>query len=111
MRKIWDWIVSIPQDKLLHAYAGTLVTLYSLAAALLVFGILSLLGIYRVVFPVYWWVLAFANIVAVCALIIKELYDAEHPDGHSVETGDIIFGLGGILLADIPLAVIGFFFA
>lgn len=111
MRKIWNWIVSIPKDKLLHAYAGTLAVLYSMAAVLFVFGVLSLFGIYRSVFPVYWWVLAFADIVAVCALILKELYDAEHPDGHSVETGDIVFGLGGILLADIPLAVIGFFFA
>lgn len=111
MRKIWNWIVSIPKDKLLHAYAGTLVTFYSLAAVLFAFGVLSLFGIYGAVFPVYWWAMLFGNVFAACALIVKELYDAEHPDGHSVEKGDIIFGLGGIILADIPLAVIGFFFA
>jgi hypothetical protein len=92
LKKIWRWIVSIPQDKLLHDYAGELISMYF-------FAFLIFLG--------FWKALLIADLVAACALVGKEVYDYFHPDGHSVEWKDVVFGLFGVLKFDVA-ALIGF---
>lgn len=92
LKKIWRFIVSIPQDKLLHDYAGELLAMYF-------FAILIFLG--------FWRALGISNLVAICGLIGKEVYDYFHPDGHSVEWKDVAFGLFGVAKFDIA-ALIGF---
>lgn len=92
LKKIWAWIVSIPQDKLLHDYAGALITLYS-------FVILWLL------LP-FWPAAILANVTALLALIGKEVYDYLKPEGHSVEAADIAYGVFGMAKVDIALLVL-----
>lgn len=91
LKKIWAWIVSIPQDKLLHDYCAALIFLF-------VFAIL-----YRCMVP-FWWAVLIAGAVALLALIGKEIYDYIKKEGHSVELADILWGLFGI--AKIILALI-----
>jgi len=93
LKKIWRFIVSIPQDKLLHLEAGDTITLYSFVLLL--------------IFVPYWHSLGCANIIAVLFLIGKEVYDALHPEGHSVECKDVLAGLAGMVKVDIALAIIG----
>lgn len=83
LKKIWAWIVSIPQDKLLHDYCAALICLF-------VFAIL-----YRCMVP-FWWAVLIAGAVALLALIGKEIYDYIKKEGHSVELADILWGLFGI---------------
>ena len=92
MKAIWNWIVSIPKDKLLHDYAAALICLFSFAIA---YRFLSLL----------WACFAIADGVAVLALCLKELYDFRHPEGHSVEAADILYGLFGLLKVNIALLI------
>ena len=91
LKKIWAWIVSIPQDKLLHDYCAALICLF-------VFAIL-----YRCTVP-FGWAVLIAGAVALLALIGKEIYDHIKKEGHSVELADILWGLFGI--AKIILAMI-----
>lgn len=93
LKKIWRFIVSIPQDKLLHLEAGDTITLYSFVLLL--------------IFVPYWHSLGCANIIAAVFLIGKEVYDALHPEGHSVECKDVLAGLAGVVKVDIALAIIG----
>ena len=92
LKKIWEWIVSIPSDKLLHDYAGALIALYSFVVIL--------------IFSPYWGAFAAANGIAILALIGKEIYDYLKPEGHSVEVADIAYGLFGILKVDIALLLL-----
>ena len=80
LKKIWAWIVSIPQDKLLHDYCAALICLF-------VFAIL-----YRCMVP-FWWAVLIAGAVALLSLIGKEIYDYIKKEGHSVELADILWGL------------------
>lgn len=89
-KQIWNWIVSIPQDKLLHDYAGALICLF-------VFAVLFRL------LPI-WACFIVADIVAVAALALKELYDSKH-QGHSVETADFLYGLFGLAKINIALLI------
>ena len=93
LKKIWRFIVSIPQDKLLHLEAGDTITLYSFALLL--------------IFVPYWHSLLCASIITILFLIGKEVYDALHPEGHSVECKDVLAGLAGMIKVDIALAIIG----
>ena len=72
-KRLWAFIVSIPQDKLLHLEAGDTITLYSFVLLL--------------IFVPYWHSLGCANIIAAVFLIGKEVYDAPHPDGVVTESG------------------------
>ena len=89
--KIFSWVVSIPQDKLLHDYAAALVTLYAfvVAARLLPF----------------WWAFGLASLLALAVLIAKECYDSRHA-GHSVELSDIAWGVFGIVKVDLALLIL-----
>ena len=91
--KIWNWIVSIPKDKLLHDYAGELIALYTFAVVFLVGS--------------YWCAFIVANAVAVLALLGKGLYDYLHPESQSVELADFAYGVFGILKTDVALLLIG----
>ena len=97
LRKAWNWLVSIPQDKLLHDYAGNLICIYFFA----VFAI----------FMRYWNAMAVANIVAVLVLICKEIYDKLHPETHTAECADVAYGLFGVLKADIAILLLAIAFA
>lgn len=92
LKKIWNWIVSIPKDKLLHDYAGELIAMYF-------FAVLIWLG--------FWRALGFSNLVAICFLVGKEVWDYFHPAGHSVEWKDVLWGMFGIAKFDVA-ALIGF---
>lgn len=90
MKKIWDWIVNIPQDKLLHFDAGAFINLFSFAV------------LYR--FCPVWLAMVLAALVAVVALAVKELYDAHHP-GHSVELADFLWGLFGTAVVNVAFLI------
>jgi len=92
LKKIWNWIVSIPQDKLLHDYAGALICLFSFAI------------LFRCTVP-FWWSLLIAIVVAVLFLIGKEVYDYFKKEGHSVELADILYGLFGVVKVAIALII------
>lgn len=92
LKKIWSWIVNIPQDKLLHDYAAALIALYGFAVVFL--------------FAPFWWAFVAGNVLAVAALVGKEVYDWKHPEGHSVEWKDVAFGLFGVLKVDVALLLI-----
>ena len=88
-KKIWNWIVTIPNDKLLHDYAGALICLFTFAV------------LFR--FLPIWLCFVIADIVAAIALGLKELYDFKHPEGHSVEPMDFYYGLFGIMKVNLAL--------
>ena len=92
LEKIWNWIVSIPKDKLLHDYAGALICLFFFAI------------LYRCTVP-FWWGILIADGVAFAALVAKEAYDYLKPEGHSVELWDIIYGLFGVVKIDLALII------
>lgn len=91
MRKIWNWIVSIPKDKLLHDYAGALICLYAFAVA------------FR--FLAFWPAFIIGNAAALFALMAKEIYDAYHPETETAELKDFLFGVFGAVKVDIALLV------
>ena len=92
IKKIWNWIVTRPADKLLHFIAGAGIDLYS-------FAVLSR-------FAPAWLCFVLAAVLAISALVAKEIYDYYHKEeGHSVEIADIFYGAGGILLVDLALLV------
>jgi len=90
IKKIWNWIISIPKDKLLHDYAAALIALF----------VFALLWRFRVAF---WPAFGIADGVALLALIGKEVYDFIKREGHTVELGDIAFGIFGIVKIDLAL--------
>lgn len=92
LKKIWAWVVSIPQDKLLHDYAGALICLYTFALVK--------------IFVPYWPSLVIANVVALCGLVGKEIYDHFHPEEHSTECKDILFGMFGMAKVDVALLLL-----
>ena len=89
LKKNRNWIVSIPQDKLLHLLAGLLINAYSLGIA------------YRIVS--FWWAVLIGFVVALVVLILKEVYDKNH--GGSVEVMDVVYGLAGCILIDVSLII------
>lgn len=92
IKKIWNWVVSIPADKLLHLLAGLLINAYA-------FGIA-----YRII-P-FWWAILVGLVIALGGLIAKEVYDYKHKEqGHSVEVADVLYGLGGVALIDLALII------
>lgn len=91
LKKVWAWIVAIPQDKLLHDYAGALIALFGFVLTFL--------------FLPFWWAFLCGNLLALAALIAKEIYDAKHA-GHSCECEDIAFGLFGIAKVDVALLLL-----
>lgn len=92
LKKIWAWIVSIPQDKLLHDYCAALICLFAFAI------------LFRCTVP-FWWAVLIASCVALLALVGKEIYDYFHKEGHSVELADILWGLFGIAKIDLALII------
>ncbi len=95
-KKVWNWIVSIPKDKLLHDYAACLIALFA-------FAVFLFLGC--------WRSMVVANIVSVAALIGKGVYDAFHPGSQSVEGEDFLYGLFGIAKFDCAAVIICLFVA
>lgn len=91
-RRIWDWVISIPKDKLLHACAGTLLVLYGF--------VLAFLGL------AFWPSFIVGNAVAVAALWAKGVYDAFHGEGHSVEWADFAYGCLGVAAVDVALLLL-----
>lgn len=97
-KKIWNWIISIPQDKLLHDYAGALINLFTFSIFFRILG-------WMIVKP-FWWAFLIGNVIALLALIGKEIYDSKHKEeGHSVEWKDILYGVFGIVKIDIALLI------
>ena len=89
MRKIWNFIINIPKDKLLHLLAGLLVSLYVLAVASF--------------FLLKAGAVAFADVVTFLVLLGKEIYDLfSESKGHSFEWADVVYGLVGVGLGNIP---------
>ena len=91
LKAIWNWIVSIPQDKLLHEKFGALIALFVFAF------------FYR--FAPVWACFIVADILSLSAIVLKEIYDEKHPDGHSVELGDVLWGSFGILEVNIAFII------
>lgn len=91
LKAIWNWIVSIPQDKLLHDYAGALICLFVFAP------------LYR--FCPVWLCFTLADIVAVAVLALKELYDAHHREDQTPEIADFLWGLFGVAKINIALLI------
>jgi len=91
MRKIWNFIISIPKDKLLHGIAGLFANAFAFAVAFRFLGL--------------WLSLAVAIAVAFFILLLKEVYDLLNPVGHSFEMLDIASGIIGALLIDIPFLI------
>lgn len=92
IKKIWNWIVSIPQDKLLHDYAAALICMFFFAIC------------YR--FCPVWLCFVLADIIAIVALVLKELYDFKHQEeGHSFEIADLFWGCFGILKVNIAFLI------
>ena len=92
IKKIWNWIVSIPQDKLLHDYVAALICLFSFAI------------LFRCTFP-FWWCILVADTLAIAALVAKEIYDHIKKEGHSAEFADIMWGLFGIAKMNLALII------
>lgn len=90
IKKIWNWIVSIPQDKLLHDYAGLLIAMFVFAICYRFCPVLTAGAI--------------SNSVALFVLIGKEIYDSRH-EGHTVEAKDILWGCFGILKFDLAALI------
>ena len=91
LKQIWNWIVSIPQDKLLHDYAALLIAMFS-------YAVLFRFGVPK------WWCFGISNALALAALIGKEIYDSKHA-GHDVEIADVLWGCFGILKWDIAALI------
>lgn len=87
LKKIWRFIVSIPQDKLLHDYATYLIAAFTFAVCF--------------IFIPFWWSFLTANVVAVLCGFGKEIYDLMHPDGHSCDFVDLLYDLSGLVKFDI----------
>ena len=91
LHKIWDFVVNIPKDKLLHYIMGLILLEYSFAPLCRIAPI--------------WLAMVIANMFALVVLFLKELYDFKHPESHSVEVMDIVYGMAGIITGDIALLI------
>ena len=90
--KDWSTIVSIPQDKLLHDKWAGIICLFSFAV------------LYR--FVSAWLCFVLADILTVCSLGGKELYDHIHSgNGHSVELGDFLYGLYSMARVNVAMLI------
>lgn len=86
LKKIWAWIVSVPQDKLLHFVAVLLVAQF-------VFCVVF-------IFSTFWPAFGWANAAGVVASLGKELYDLIKREGHTAEWRDLVADGAGLLTAD-----------
>jgi hypothetical protein len=92
-KKLWNWIVSVPQDKLLHYIFGEIINLFSL--------------VIFVHFMPLWAAFLAADAFAIAFLVGKEIYDSKHSEeGHSVELNDILAGLFGILTINLAMLLL-----
>ena len=89
IKKILDFIASIPKDKLLHDYAGLLIAMFVFAIS------------YR--FCPVWLCFVLSNILSVAALGLKELYDAHHEG--TVEFADFLWGIFGVVKFDLAMLI------
>lgn len=92
IKRIYNWIVSIPKDKLLHDYAGELIAMFSFAI------------LFR--FLPFWWVFGISNAIALLFLIGKEIYDSKHHGEQSAEIADILWGIFGAVKWDIAALIL-----
>lgn len=96
MKKIIDFIAGLPHDKILHAFAGALIALWATA---IIFLVVRLCGL-----PVrLCCTVLMGAIISIAALVAKEIHDALHPETDTPEAADVIYGIYGILLVDVPL--------
>lgn len=86
LKKIWAWIVSVPQDKLLHYVAVLLVAQF-------VFCVVF-------IFSTFWLAFGWANAAGILVGLGKELYDLIKQEGHSAEWRDLVADGAGLLTAD-----------
>lgn len=86
LKKIWAWIVSVPQDKLLHYVAVLLVAQF-------VFCVVF-------IFSTFWPAFGWANAAGVVVSLGKELYDLIKREGHTAEWRDLVADGAGLLTAD-----------
>lgn len=91
LKKIWNFICSIPSDKLLHFIAGLLINLFVVA-------------LMTKCAPV-WLSFLVGNVITVSILALKEYYDSKHKE-HSVELWDFLYGCIGALIADVGLLIV-----
>ncbi len=86
LKKIWAWIISIPQDKLLHFVSILLLTLLTFCVVF--------------IFSTFWPAFGWANLLGVVASLGKELYDLIKQEGHTAEWRDLVADGAGLLTAD-----------
>lgn len=86
LKKIWAWIVSVPQDKLLHFVAVLLVAQF-------VFCVVF-------IFSTFWPAFGWANAAGVVVSLGKELYDLIKREGHTAEWRDLVADGAGLVTAD-----------
>lgn len=91
LKRIWGWITSIPYDKLLHEKFGALITLFTFAVT------------YR--FCVLWVCFLVADLAAIFILWCKEAYDYFHPESHSAEFSDVLWGIIGMAVVNAALLI------
>lgn len=92
LKRVWDWVVAIPKDKLLHDYAGALITLFAFALVHIFAG--------------FWASFLAANITALVILVGKEVYDRLHPESQTAECEDVLWGLFGAFKVDLALLIL-----
>ncbi len=80
---ILGWLNEIPKDKLLHDFVIMVVFVFSFA---LFFRFCPL-----------WLCFTLSNAICVTLIVLKEVYDSKNLETHSVEVGDILWGLFGAL--------------
>ena len=90
-KRIWEWLTNIPYDKLLHEKYGALVALFTFAV------------LYR--FCVLWVCFLVADLSAIFTLWCKEAYDYFHPESHSAEISDVLWGMIGIAVVNAALLI------
>lgn len=91
LKAIWNWLITIPYDKLWHGVVGAVVALFVFAIC------------FRFYLPV-WLCFVIADGAALAALVLKEIYDRTH-SGHSAEWGDILAGSIGMLIVNAAQAI------
>ena len=92
LKRAWVWIVSIPQDKLLHYCIVEL-------AASLVFAAFF-------IFADFWAAFAWANVIAGFFSIGKEITDMLNPEEHSAEWADLAADFVGLAKVDIIILLL-----
>lgn len=92
IKKIYNWIINIPKDKLLHDYAGALVTLFAFVISFI-----------WLTFGQSFFV---ANAAAFAVLVARELYDNFWGESKCVELADIFYGMFGALKVDAALGIL-----